>query len=744
MTPEQPFAGPVPGVPPTTPPVPDPSMPAANPYAQAAPVDPYAGAASQPQPVVDPYAQPMMGAQPMPEAQPAMGAVPMEPMMGAQPMPEAQPAMGAVPMDPAMGAQPMPEAQPAMGAVPIDPMLAAQPAPEPQPMMGAQPMPEAQPVMGAVPMDPAMGAQPMPEAQPMMGAVQMDPAMSVAPTEPTPASAPTEVGPTIMQAPTAQVNNPIAAAPDAMPPAGIAPEPVKKKTKLPLIIGALVGVLAIIGIVVLILSLGGAKDVTILEDIAFFLPDKKGEDSNYALFNEKGEKITDFNFTSAVGPVGGYAAVTNKDSKSGIVNVKGEMTVDFGKYDSIFSRGALYEALKGDSVELITATGKKVTSLGKDDKAAGVADSYFTVVRRSDGKNEIYDIKGKKVDSFETNKELVYHFDDDIVSVGYEGGLIVLNNKEMTIRKKYDASLAYAIYSVSADGSYMVLHTEEEEYADNKYGLIVGDKIYDMPDKCHRVSLQYDYHAKSYQNVAICEDDNFEEYLVHSDGTVDSKTTSGYIYFSENDYLYDDDNGTVTFYAGGQKGKTINKKYASIVESYGYISIHSYDGSDSVTLYDKAGNEVMTVKSATSIDGIDPNDNAVIASYQSGKGHVEYLADKTGKKISGDYYMVSYAGGDYYRVMKNSSEQSYGVMDKTGKLLDSKTYRRIYYNEEHDAVFGVNDYGEYDLLDKDGKVVAELRGDEVYDYNEYIIVELANGGRQFYTFSGNKFHEYGN
>ena len=106
--------------------------------------------------------------------------------------------------------------------------------------------------------------------------------------------------------------------------------------------------------------------------------------------------------------------------------------------------------------------------------------------------------------------------------------------------------------------------------------------------------------------------------------------------------------------------------------------------------------------------------------------------------------MVSYAGGDYYRVMKNSSEQSYGVMDKTGKLLDSKTYRRIYYNEEQDAIFGVNDYGEYDLLDKDGKVVAELRGDEVYDYNEYIIVELANGGRQFYTFSGNKFHEYGN
>ena len=649
MTPEQPFASPVPGVPPTTPPAPDPSMPATDPYAQAMPADPYAGAISQPQPVADPYAQPMMG------------------------------------------------------------------------------------------------AQPMPEAQPMMGAVPMDPAMNTAPVEPAPAApSPAEVGPTIMQAPTAQMNNPIATAPAAMPPAGMTPEPVKKKTKLPLIIGIIVGILAVVGIVVLIMMLGGAKEVTILEDAGFFLPDKKGEDSNYALFNDQGEKITDFKFSSAVGLVGGYAAVTNSDGKSGIVNVKGEMTVDFGKYDSIFSRGALYEASKGDSTEIITATGKKITDLGKNDKSSSVAGSYFTVVRREGGKNEIYDIKGNKVESFETDKDLVYHYDDDIASVGYEGGLIVLNNKEMTVRKKYDANLAYAIYGVSTDGSYMVLHTEEEEYADNKYGIIIGDKVYDMPDKCRRVSLQYDYYTDSYRNVAFCEDEDFDEYLIHSDGTVDSKTTNGYIYFSENDYLHHDGNGNTSFYVGGQKGKTINKKYASISEYFGYISIHSYDSTDSTTLYDKAGNEILTLKSVSSIAGIDPNDNVVISSYQSGKGHAEYLADKTGKKLSGDYYMISYAGGDYYRVEKSVSEPGYAVMDKTGKLLDGKTYKRIYYNGKHDVVFGINDYGEYDLLGKDGKTIAELRGDEIYDYDNYIVVELENGGRQFYTYSGKKFHEYGN
>ena len=72
------------------------------------------------------------------------------------------------------------------------------------------------------------------------------------------------------------------------------------------------------------------------------------------------------------------------------------------------------------------------------------------------------------------------------------------------------------------------------------------------------------------------------------------------------------------------------------------------------------------------------------------------------------------------------------------------TYRRISYNNKNNAIFGIQDYGEYDLLDKDGKVVAELRGEEVYDYDNYIVVELENGGRQFYTFSGKKFHEYGN
>lgn len=681
MTPEQPFASPVPGVPPTTPPAPDPSMPAADPHVQAMPADPYAGAVSQPQPVADPYAQPMMGAQPISEAQPMMGAVPMDPAMGAQPMSEAQPVMGAQPMEQ------------------------------------------------------------------MMGAVPMNPAMNTAPVEPAPAApSPAGVGPTIMQAPTAQMNNPIATAPAAMPPAGMMPEPVKKKTKLPLIIGIVVGILAVVGIVVLIMMLGGAKEVAILEDVGFFLRDKKGEDSKYALFNDRGEKITDFKFTSAVGLVGGYAAVTNSDGKSGIVNVKGETTVDFGKYDSISSRGALYEASKGDSAEIITATGKKITDLGQNDKSSSVAGSYFTVVRREGGKNEIYDIKGNKVESFETDKNLIYHYDDNIASVGYEGGLIVLNNKEMTVRKKYDTNLAYVIHSVSTDGNYMVLRTEEkeEEYADNKYGLIIGDKVYDMPDKCRRVSLQYDYLTDGYRNVAFCEDREYDEYLIHSDGTVDSKTTDGYIYFSENDYLHHDGDGNISFYVGGQKGKTINKKYASISEYFGYISIHSYDDTDSTTLYDKTGNEILTLKSVSSIDGVDPNDNVVISSYQSGKGHVEYLADKTGKKLSGDYYMISYAGGDYYRVEKSASEPGYAVMDKTGKLLDGKTYKRIYYNKDHDVIFGINDYGEYDLLGKDGKAIAELRGDEIYDYDDYIVVEFENGGRQFYTFSGKKFHEYGN
>ncbi len=658
MTPEQPFASPVPGVPPTTPSAPDPSMPVADPYAQAMPVNPYAGAVNQPQPVADPYAQPMASA---------------------------------------------------------------------QPMMGPQPMPEMQPAMGAVPMEPAMGATPM-----------------EATTQPVPN--PSNVGPTITQAPTAQVNNPITAAPAAMPPAGVAPEPVKKKSKLPLIIGIIVGLAAVIGVVILIISLlGGVKEVTVLEDIGFFLPDSKGDSSKYALFNGDGDKLTDFEYVSVAGPVGGYAVVTNTNNESGIINVKGEMTVKYGKYDSIFSRGALYEATSGDSAELITAMGKKVLSLEEGDKASTVAESYFTIVHHKDGKNEIYDIKGNKVDSFESSDDkFALYAVDDIASVGYSGGLIVLNNKEMTVRKKYDAKLAYGVTSTSQDLSYMVVHTDEEEYSQNKYGLIIDDKLYDLADKCYRVVLQYSYELDSRQNVAYCEDEEYDDYLIHSDGTVDSKDTSNYIYFSEKDYVYNDREGNIIFYNDGQKVKTITKKYATAYETFGYVSVHDYGSDGTTTLYDKSGTEIVAIKGASLISGVDPNGNIVVSGYQSGKGHSEYLADKTGKKLSSDYYNMSYVAGDYYRALKNSSESGYILVDKTGKELTTTGYKRLYYSHESHALFGIQDYGEYDLLDKDGKVLAELRGDEVYDYDNMIVVELANGGRQFYTYSGKKFHEYGN
>ena len=710
MTPEQPFASPTPGVPPTMPPAPDPMMPAANPYGQASAVPPINANPAQPVAAQPFPMNPAMPARPVAPTQP----MPVQPMMGAQPMPVAtQP----IPADPAMPTQPM-------GAVLMEPVVPVEPAMPVQPM-GAVPMEQ--------PVEPMMGAQPMMAEEP-------------AQAKPSPA----DTAPVVTQGPTTQAPEPIAAAPDATPPMGMPSATAPKKGK-GLIIGIIAGVLAVVGIIVAVILLmsGAAANVEILEEKSFFLPDGDPENtsSKYALFNENGDRLTEFEYTSASVMVGGYSAVVTTDREEGIINAKGKTTVGFGKYNTIISYGGLYVGSNDSGRVLMTATGKKVSDLEEMDKVLAVSESYFSIVRHTEGKNEIYDIKGNKVMDFNTTEDIETSLLADTVTVSYKGGLIVLNNKELKLVGKYDSGEMYHASSISDSGNSIILVVGGEGSDFSKYALFRDGKVTDYSDKCRRVYFGELY--KDGKSVAsdqvYCTDSDYNARLVLSSGEVDSKDPNANHAFSDTEYVnVDKVNAKVNFYKDGKAVKTISGSYMSVATHGDYVSIRNYSGgSAKVTLYDKNGNEIFSKTNVSSIDGLDMNENAVLYEYSNGNS-VEYLVNKSGEKISKDYYYISAMRNGYYRaVVGNSSNGKAALLDKNGKeLVPANKYTRYEFGEENNVLFGIASENNYDLLDSEYKVVAELSGDYILNVDPYIVVKRGNS-RQYYSLSGKKIHEYG-
>ena len=69
---------------------------------------------------------------------------------------------------------------------------------------------------------------------------------------------------------------------------------------------------------------------------AFFIK----EGSNYALFSDSGNKLTNFDFTYAGNFVDGSALVKNSKGESGVINTSGAMVVPFGKYKYVYQEAA--------------------------------------------------------------------------------------------------------------------------------------------------------------------------------------------------------------------------------------------------------------------------------------------------------------------------------------------------------------------------------------------------------------------
>ena len=193
----------------------------------------------------------------------------------------------------------------------------------------------------------------------------------------------------------------------------VAKAPTLKMHKIPkkIIIFAAIGLVVLILIIVLVIIILGAtngepgsngKTGSMFNTKSVFIPKDK-EKNSFALYN--GKDVGEYEYEIVSHFVDGYALV-RKDGKFGIIDEKGQATVDFGKYDNIIEYGGLYGATKDDVNELIDGQGRVIRkykdefeNYGEIERAERAA---YTIFREGGKKYSIYNPRGEKLSTFES------------------------------------------------------------------------------------------------------------------------------------------------------------------------------------------------------------------------------------------------------------------------------------------------------------------------------------------------------
>lgn len=467
------------------------------------------------------------------------------------------------------------------------------------------------------------------------------------------------------------------------------------------------------------------KDPTV--STAFFI---KNKDDNYALFNEKGKKLTDFIFTSVENIYNGVAKVTDKDGKSAIINEKGKYVAKPGKYNSITQNGGLFKVEEKDNVySLLSSSGKKIIKSTKFDLKTNSYLYAATIVLIKD-KYAVYTYNGKKVYTFKVNKDKEEQIAPtssnylDYVSVYYDGLTVIFNARTGKIISKIKDDEQYCVSSANESGSIIALNSCVAWYeaSENvKFKVIIDGKVKDKNEECDSLYLLNDKLICTKNEVSHLLDTKLN--ILDADLTkMTYKNTKSYAVTVGNDVQILKNN------------KPILKIENAILADKGYSKegIYLVYKDNEYTFYNESGKELFgkKYKSALTFDS-----NALALVSEDDENY--YFINTKGKKIS-DYINTSYQMDDYYIVEKDGKT---GVMDKKGKILIETIYEDIdiKINNEKYYVYTRNE-DEHKLFSIDSKKEL-IKFDTIPSFYEHYITIEKDDKITYYTYSGKKIFE---
>lgn len=483
----------------------------------------------------------------------------------------------------------------------------------------------------------------------------------------------------------------------------------KKKSKLPLIIVAVIAVVALLGLGIwAIISLIGGGDnggaVADAERTAFFLENLAG-DGTYAVFNDKGEQLTDFVYSENFGFNAAGYAIVEKDGQFAVLANTGKLSVPYGKYADIRSAGAHFVVSnEGEQDQLIDGAGEIVLeNISKylvHDKLVIVAQGSTETVFLGNGEKLGKVLAGVSYMNLKS--------DAIIVAMNIEKDLCIVNSETGEIA--YRVKDVDGIYEVSyiQKTSDLRAFTLSKGSSGREYAVMLDGNLHDWATKSllgPSITVVGDAPYAYSQDL-----DTRIMHIVTPDGSdfdapaVITKANDIYPIDSEH-YLYYEDlpglsNYRATIVAGD---KTI------VYENVGWP--HYAAAVKGYTIYDKAENSTLVLSKDGEIlfecegNSLYCGDSVV----SDGKGNFimgRNVYDKNYKLVlSADGTLSEFNG--YYRY-QNYSTNSYAVLNIDGEAkVELGIYRDIVVSCGGACYVGQRTENDYDLLNADFKVVAK-------------------------------------
>lgn len=491
------------------------------------------------------------------------------------------------------------------------------------------------------------------------------------------------------------------------------------KKKVMIIIAIAIGIILLSLIVFLVLN----KNIINFSDISQYEDPLttncitiKNENDLYAIFNvETGKKLTDFKFKKVGKFIDGSAIVENKNGEMGIIDNKGKMLADFGKYYLIFREGGLFQVSNSEeskkAVEdsyLINSKGKIICTLvdsEKDIKKDITGDDYITIVI-SDGKANILDYKGNsmlKIDCDMEADEKDFHTyrNNNYDVLSYNGVAYIFDiydRKYITKIDITDGVESYGVYSIKDNNSkeyvisnkmFSYLSNETEEYIfmngsnmsfrrndiDELYfdgnNLICKEdynKNYIVDENGeHKIEVdQYGGNAIDFDNyIKLSENSKNTEFYV--DGklfkTVENKGIYGYTSQKQKIYILINDNKTYSYY---------NYKGEKLFDSeYEYAG--KFNKNDIANVKDINGEFLINVKGERvseyyeSIEIYECENKKIV--YLAKRGNTQCILNESGKEVLSSENKIEIEKKNNYVILYNEEDSIDSLYTLDGKII---------------------------------------------------------------------------
>ncbi len=456
---------------------------------------------------------------------------------------------------------------------------------------------------------------------------------------------------------------------------------------------------------------------------AFFLSNEEGL---YALFQESGEQLTDYLFSSTDTFYGGVTRVQNEKGEYALLNQRGKFLLNFSdRY--LYRYYSLYK-IAGDEGKkdiLLNYRGKQTL----EEKVISVNNfsSYALYLVQILGDVEkkrvrVYDYTGKKIDTLDADN---YSISEEVIH-----GYVTLSTAEKTIL--YNVNEGKKVTTL--EGKYCVSNATEdtvllsscayfnEEDQDRNYKVVKDGK--------ERYTLEKDTCQATLTDKGeiVCKGTDSFYRFVDSKGKIGKEKATAYL-DSKNYVVIEDNNAT--FYEKGKKKKTASCLAYSATTEDGYI-MQSYPYGECKNektgyfYYNKKGEKKSErYLSATIFD----ENGLAIVSKESGS---YYLINRDFKKVSNEYSRIRAVNG-FYLVYR---DDKYQLIDKKEKVLEEgiKDYTTSVALKSEEAFIGLIKDDEvvvYNMTKK--KKVGEAKGTSIVLMNHYYVV-----GKEYYSYLNGK------